>query len=526
MKLKFKKLGFDMSAGLVVFLVALPLCLGIGHASTDVEGVTGLPNVFSGIIAGIVGGIVIGFLSGSRYGVSGPAAGLLAIVVAAIASIGSYEGFLLSVCIAGIIQIIAGFLGLGIISHYFPSAVIKGMLAAIGITLILKEIPHALGYDKDFFGDESLVQPDGHNTFSELLYASGSLHAGAIFICLVSLGIIILFEQRFFKKKMVFTFLPSALIAVVAGVLVNALFVHFYPEIAVSGEHLVNMPVAQNIPDFFAMFSMPDLAYLNNPTVYGVGITMALVASIETILCAEATDKMDPDKHVTPTNRELKAQGVGNFISGLIGGLPLTQVVVRSSANMNAGAKSKASAIFHGVLLLISVIFIPKILNLIPLASLAAILLVVGYKLTKISIIRGMYKLGWDQFLPFVATIVAVILSDLLKGIGVGIAVAVFFILKRNYQNHFKKITEHNEDGLRFHIELSEVVTFLNKGGIASSLMKIPRKSHVIIDGSNCTSIDYDVLEVIQNFKLHIAKEKHIEVTVINVPEVESFNSH
>lgn len=526
MKSFITKLRDDLSAGLVVFLVALPLCLGIGYASTDVSGIDGLPNVFTGIVAGIIGGIVVGSLSGSRFGVSGPAAGLLAIVIAAIPALGSYEGFLVSVIIAGLIQLVAGFTGLGVISHYFPSSVIKGMLAAIGITLILKEIPHALGYDKDFFGDESFFQLDGHNTFSELLYATGAINAGAILICLLSLIIIIVLDRPFFKKQSLLGFLPSALIAVSAGVLLNLFFLNFFPELAVKGKHLVDMPVSKSITEFFSMFTTPDWSYLSNPKVYFLGLTIALVASIETILCAEATDKMDPDKNTTPTNRELKAQGIGNMLSGLLGGLPITQVVVRSSANIHAGAKSKASTITHGVLLLISVIFIPHILNYIPLASLAAILLITGYKLTRIQLFRDMYKLGWEQFIPFLATLVSIIFSDLLKGIGIGFVVAVFFILKRNYNNHFRNMTEHTENGLRYHIELSEVVTFLNKGGIATSLGNIPRDAHVIIDGSHCTSIDYDVLEVIYNFKDFIAKDKGIRLTMINVPEFTLNNSH
>jgi MFS superfamily sulfate permease-like transporter len=510
----------DLSASLVVFLVALPLCLGIGLAST------GRPElVFSGVIAGIVGGIVVGFFSGSRLGVSGPAAGLVVIVLTAMSTLKSFEALLLAVFLSGVIQLIAGFLKAGIISYYFPSSVIKGMLAAIGLTLILKEIPHALGYDKDFMGDFAMTQADGHNTFSEIYYAFIYNSPGAIIISVISISLLILFDRPFMKRLGMFKFLPGALFVVLGGILLNYLFQSFNSAWILEGEHLVQLPVASTVGEFISFFRMPDFTALSNPDVYVVAFTLAIVASIETLLCVEATDKLDPAKNSTPTNRELKAQGIGNMISGLIGGLPVTQVIVRSSANINAGGTSKLSAILHGVILLLSAIFIPMYLNLIPLASLAAILLMVGYKLSKLSLYREMYKLGWDQFIPFIVTIAAILATDLLKGIAIGMAFAIFYILRKNYRHayHYKKSKEGDREVVT--LRLSEEVTFLNKASIQLSLDDLPKNSKVIIDGSHSVSIDHDVLEIIQDFKKMGAPMRNIDVETVNVPEVQS-NSH
>lgn len=511
-----RKIKNDLSASLVVFLVALPLCLGIGLAST---GRTDL--VFSGIIAGIVGGIVVGFFSGSSVGVSGPAAGLVVIVLTALQTLGSFEVLLLAIFLAGALQLLAGFLNAGIIAYYFPSSVIKGMLAAIGLTLILKEIPHALGYDKDFIGDFALTQMDGHNTFSEIYYAFLYNSPGAIVISVVSIALLILFDKPFMKQFGLFKFLPGALFVVLAGILLNFIFKDFGKGWFLDGEHIVQLPVASSIPEFFSFFSLPDFSALVNPQVYITAFTIAIVASIETLLCVEATDKLDPEKRTTPTNQELKAQGIGNMISGLIGGLPVTQVIVRSSANINAGGTSKLSTILHGAILLLSAILIPQFLNLIPLASLAAILLMVGYKLSKISLYQTMYKLGWDQFLPFVITIVAILATDLLKGIGIGMVFAIFFILQRNTKHayHLKKDVSENKE--LFIIRLSEEVTFLNKASIQLSLDELPKNSKVIIDGSNSVAIDHDVLEIIQDFKKISAPGRNIEVETKGIREVE-----
>lgn len=507
----------NLPSSLVVFLVALPLCLGVGLASTSVPGITGLPNIFSGIIAGIIGGVVVGALSGSRIGVSGPAAGLITIILGALATLGSFEAFLVAVMIGGVIQVIAGFLKLGILANYFPSAVIKGMLAAIGITLILKEIPHLVGYDADFFGDESFVQSNGHNTFTELLYAFGALQPGAIVIGLFSIGLLIFFDRPIMKKIQLFKILPGALFVVALAIGMNELFKLVVPSLVVTSEHLVQLPVVKSFAEFNAILSFPDFSFLNNPNVYIIGGTLALVGSLETLLSVEATDKLDPEKHHTPTNRELKAQGIGNIISGLIGGLPITQVIVRSSANVNSGAKSKLSAIFHGIWLLLAVLLIAPLLNKIPLAALAGILIMVGYKLSNIALYKQQFKLGHEQYIPFLTTIVGVLMTDLLKGIAMGMAVAIFYILRKNYKNNYT-IKRHEYAGKDIVVmELAEEVTYLNKASINETLQQLSEHTKLIIDGSKCKTIDYDSLEIIENFIEHDAKEKNITVELIQL---------
>ncbi len=506
----FKSLKYDLPASLVVFLVALPLCLGIALAST------GRPDLlFSGIISGIIGGIVVGFISGSPLGVSGPAAGLTAIVFTAITTLGSFEAFLLSVVIAGVIQVVLGLIRAGVIGYYFPSSVIKGMLAAIGLILILKQIPHALGFDKDIMGDEAFNQKDGQNTFSEIYNAIKYSSVGAIIISVVSMAILILFEAKFMKKITLFRFVPGALVVVILGILMNNFFSSQFPEWALDGEHLVILPVAHSFTEFTHFFTFPDWSAFKNYDVYVVAFTIAIVASLETLLCVEATDKLDPYKRTSPTNRELIAQGVGNSVSGLIGGLPLTQVIVRSSANINSGGRTKVSAISHGLLLLLSAIFIPLLLNQIPLSSLAAILLVVGYKLAKVSLFKEVYKLGWSQFIPFIATIIAILFTDLLKGIGVGVVFSIFYILRENFRTPF-----FTQKGEKIHIKLAEEVSFLNKASVLLMLNDLPENSSVILDGTRSVTIDYDVLEIIQNFKNFGAKEKNINLELINIPEV------
>ena len=516
MNFSFRNIKNDLSASVVVFLVALPLCLGLGLAST------GRPDlVFSGIIAGMIGGMVVGFFSGSPLGVSGPAAGLVVIVLSAQKSLGSFDAFLLAVFFAGAFQLIAGFLKAGIIGYYFPSSVIKGMLAAIGLTLILKEIPHALGYDKDFIGDFALQQGDGHNTFSEIYYAFIYHSKGAIIISVISMGLLILFDKPWAKKITLFKFLPGALIVVLAGILINHILSIVQPDWVLAGEHLVQLPVAASAGQFISFFRFPDFSAITNPDVYIAAVTMAIVASLETLLCVEATDKLDPQKRTTPTNRELKAQGIGNMLSGLIGGLPVTQVIVRSSANINAGANSKLSTILHGFILFVSAILIPNFLNLIPLATLAAILFMVGYKLARVTLFRSMYKLGWDQFVPFIATVAGILLTDLLKGIGIGMVFAIFYILRANYRHSYYYRKETNHEGEIIHLRLSEEVTFLNKASIQMSLEKVPANAKVIIDGSSSVDIDHDVLEIIQDFKLQRAPGKNITVETIGIREVE-----
>lgn len=523
MKTFFSNWRSDAPASLVVFLVALPLCLGVSLASTSV---LETPNLFAGIIAGVVGGIVVGLFSGSRLGVSGPAAGLIMIVSTSITTLGTFEAFLMAVVLSGVIQIIAGFLRAGVLGNYFPSAVIKGMLAAIGVTLILKEVPHLVGYDENIMGDQSFFQIDGENTFSELFVALNKISPGAVIIGLVSLAILILFDRPFLKRLAIFRILPGALFVVITGVLLNQLFIGFAPSLVQDGVHLVRLPVATNWSEFATFFTFPDVSALANPQVYVVALTIALVGSLESLLSVEATDKLDPEKHLTPTNQELTAQGIGNVVAGLLGGLPITQVIVRSSANINAGGKSKLSTILHGALLLICAVFIPGILNKIPLATLAAILLLVGYKLSNLGLYRGMYRLGLDQFLPFMATIIGVLLTDLLKGIAIGIVISVFYILKRNYKNNFTQEVSQVDGRPVIRLVLSQEVTFLNKASILDSLREIPENTQVIIDGNACESIDYDVLEVIQEFKDHQSKEKNIEVETINIRPVAVVGGH
>lgn len=523
MKNLFSNWKDDISASLVVYLVALPLCLGIALASAGSE------HLFSGIIAGVIGGAIVGFLSGSHIGVSGPAAGLITIIAGktgAIATLGSFEGFLVAIVIAGILQLIAGYFKAGIIGHYFPSAVIKGMLAAIGITLILGQIPHAVGYDADFMGDESFIHPDHHNLFSELLYAAKALSPLAVLISVLSLIILILFDRPFMKKLALFKILPGALFVVVLGIGINLISEMYFPAYKPSANHLVQLPVIHSIGDIKSFFVFPDFSILSNPKVYLIALTIALVASVETLLSVEATDKLDPEKSRTPRNRELKAQGVGNIISGLLGGLPITQVIVRSSANINAGGKSKLSTMLHGFLLMLTVILIPAVLNKIPLASLAAILLMVGYKLSKLELYKQMFKLGYEQYVPFIATILGVLLTRLLEGIGIGLAIAIFFILRKNYRNNFTQIVVHEGDHDRVQVVLSEEVTFINKGSILMMLNKLPENAEVTIDGSKCKAIDYDVLEIIEDFKLHGSKEKNIHLTTQDIPSVELTNGH
>jgi MFS superfamily sulfate permease-like transporter len=515
--LTFQYLKNDLPSGLVVFLVALPLCLGIALAS-------GAP-LFSGIIAGIVGGTVIAFASGSSLSVSGPAAGLTVIVHHAISDLGSYEVFLVAVALAGVIQIILGYLKAGIIGYYFPSNVIKGMLAAIGIILILKQIPHAIGYDVDNEGDFAFIQADGENTFSEIINSLNHIHPGAVLIAVVSLAILIAWDHPSVRRYSFFRIVPGALIAVITGIILNEWFSANSRQLYLQGDKLVSLPVAESASAFINQFTLPDFSALGNYQVYVVAVTIAIIASLESLLSVEAVDKLDPFKRNTPANRELKAQGLGNFVSGLIGGLPITAVIVRSSANIHAGAKTKLSSIFHGLFLLLSVLMFASFLNKIPLACLAALLLVVGYKLARISLFRSMYKLGWDQFLPFIITVVAIQFSDLLKGIAIGMTVSIFFILRNNYKRGYFFHKEDHHEGEKITIQLAEDVTFLNKGSIALTLDHLPHNSSVIIDGSKSHNIDADVLEIIHDFK-NTAALKQIKLELRNIKEFNGVSGH
>ncbi|MEL6592348.1 MAG: SulP family inorganic anion transporter [Bacteroidota bacterium] len=495
-----KELKYDVPAGLVVFLVALPLCLGIALASN-------VP-LFSGIIAGVVGGTIVALSSGSQLGVSGPAAGLVIIVLAAVNSLG-YEAFLLAVVIAGVIQLALGFAKFGFVAYFFPTSVIKGMLAAIGVIIFLKQIPHALGYDKDYPGDLSYVQADGQNTFTELGNMLNHLSPSAIIISVISLGILILWQLPSIKNMKWTQYLPGPLAVVLFGIGANEFFKAFVPDFAIQPEHLVNLPVASNVGEFINQFTLPDWSAWENTEVWITAILLAFVASLYTLLTSEATDKLDPYKRITPANRELKAQGLGNLVSGLLGGLPLTQVIVRSSANVQAGGRTKMSAFVHGIVLLACVILIPRLLNLIPLASLAAVLILIGYKLARPSLFKEMYSKGIMQFAPFVITMVAIIRTDLLIGIGIGIASAVFFILRHNFITPYF-FEQHEEEGVTV-LTLAEEVSFLNKAAIRNALSQMPDEGKVVIDGSRSVYIDLDVIEEIKNFIL-TAKHKGIEL--------------
>jgi MFS superfamily sulfate permease-like transporter len=495
----FKSLPNDITASIVVFLVALPLCLGVALASNA--------PLFSGLIAGIIGGIVVGLASKSHLSVSGPAAGLTAIVATAIITLPSFEAFLVAVVICGVLQVILGFIKAGVIGDYVPNSVIKGMLAAIGIILILKQFPHLVGYDKNFEGDESFRQPNDENTFSGLIHAFKHITPVATLIGIVCLIFHFTWEKFVAGKKGFMKLIPAPLLIVLIGIAINYFFTRNYPSSAISPEHLVSIPEASSTKEFFSFFTFPGWQYLFNKDVLVTGLVLALVASLESLLSIEAVDDLDPYQRVTPANRELKAQGLGNILSGLIGGLPVTSVIVRSSANVNAGAKTKMSTIYHGIFLLLSIAFIPAILNFIPKAALAAILIYTGYKLAKPSLFKSFYKKGWDQFLPFIITIVAILLTDLLKGVIIGIGVGLFFVLRSN----FKTAVFVVHDTGKYLFRLRKDVSFLNKPIIKNKLEQVPEDSYVLIDASRADFIDKDVVETIEDFMLH-APLKNIRV--------------
>lgn len=503
MQFNFSDFKADFSASIVVFFVALPLCLGIALAS-------GAP-LFSGIIAGIIGGIVVGGISQSRLGVSGPAAGLAAIVLVSIKDLGGFEFFLAAVVIAGAFQILFAVMRLGKIAQYFPTAVIKGMLAGIGIIIILKQIPHSLGYDADFEGDESFLQPDGENTFTAIFSAFEHISIGACIVSILTIVILLSWDKIISKHLPVLKIIPATLLSVLVGVAYTMLSPSISAEFIIEQNHLVDIPIASNYKDFIYQFSLPNFSLIGESKLWIVAATIAVVGSIETLLSVEATDKLDPSKQITPPNRELLAQGFGNVVSGMIGGLPLTQVIVRSSANIQSGAKSKKSAILHGFFLLFAVALIAPFLNQIPLAVLAVILILVGYKLAKPSLFKQMYKAGWSQFVPFISTIIGIILLDLLKGIGVGILVSIVFILYKSYKNSHYVVKENNEGTKTIH--LAEEVTFMNKAKLLEELSNVANDSNLIVDKTKNRYLDYDVLEILEDFKV-TAKEKNINYTI------------
>jgi MFS superfamily sulfate permease-like transporter len=496
MKETLQHLKHDLPASIVVFFVAIPLCLGIALAS-------GAP-LFAGIIAGIIGGIVVGAASGSPLGVSGPAAGLAVIVFSSIAALGgSWTAFLTAVLLAGIMQLALGYAKAGFIAYFFPSSVIKGMLTGIGLLIILKQIPHALGWDSDMEGDLSFIQHDGENTFSAILKAFDFLSPAALLVTAVALCILILWESVLSKKHKIFLMLNGPLVAVISGIMLNYFYQKGMLPFSLSAEQVVSIPVPESIAGYINQFTFPDFSVITNLKVWEIAFVIAIVASLETLLCVEATDKLDPYKRLTPTNRELKAQGLGNIISGFIGGLPITQVIVRSSANITFGGKTKMSAILHGIFLLLSSIFIATLLNMLPLATLAAILFVVGYKLAKPSTFIQMYKLGHEQFVPFMVTIIVILFTDLLKGIVAGLLVGGLYALWHSYRNSYQvKEIISTEHGMKtYHLMLAEEVSFFNKASVVKALEEIPSHSHVIIDCSKCVSISYDVVELIRDYR-------------------------
>jgi MFS superfamily sulfate permease-like transporter len=519
--ISIKNLKSDLPSGLVVFLVALPLCLGIAIASGATP--------FSGIIAGIIGGLVVASLSNSPLSVSGPAAGLATLVAGAIISIGGIENFDLFLCavvIAGVIQMTLGFLKLGGIANYIPGSVIKGMLTSIGILIIAKQLPHAFGKDTDEQGHITELLPYGNEDWHELLIPLQKIEMGVAVISVISILVMIFWDRSFLKKK--FPFIPSALVAVIVGVVLNQIWISTDSKLQIiESAHLVSLPVAASANEFFGFFTLPNLKGFTNGTVIMYGFIIAIIASLETLLSIEAIDNLDPERRVTNTNRELVAQGIGNTVSGLIGGLPITSVIVRSSANVNAGAKTKLSAITHAVLLLTTVILIPFVLNMIPLATLAAILILTGWKLAKPAVFVNFWKAGKYQFIPFIVTVLVIIGIDLLAlvpalsgkgliiGVGAGILTAAGAILHGNLKNSYYFHSEKHQEGNTIKIQLSEEVSFLNKASIRQTLDHMPERSKVVLDASNTQYIDFDVLELIKEFRDIKAPLKNIQLSLV-----------
>ena len=493
-------------SGLIVFLIALPLCLGIAQASHA--------PLFSGVVAGIIGGIVVGFLSPSQLSVTGPAAGLTAIVLAALTELKAFDIFLCSVIIAGAVQLLLGFVKAGGIANYIPSSVIEGMLAGIGLTIIIKQLPDAVGYVKS--NTATMVDADDGFVLNFITTAMRHIQPAAIVISVTGIVILLLWQTRWFQKMRL---VPAGLIVVLIGTVINQLIIATTGG-GLNSSHLVSLPIAGSASEFIHQFTLPDFSGFRNIKVWETGLVIAIVASIETLLCIEATDKMDPLKRYTSPNKELKAQGIGNIISGLLGGLPLTSVIVRTSANINAGAKSKQSTIIHGVLLLICVASIPMLLNLIPKASLAAILIFTGYKLCKPATFKHMWKGGLTEFIPFIATLTAVVALDLLKGVGIGLLISVFYILRQNMRIPYYYVRNTYSNGDIVKLTLAQEVSFLNKASIKTTLDSILPNSNLIIDASKSEYINFDVLDIIKEFHDYNAKEKNIKVSLVGFKDI------
>lgn len=501
----FSKIKNDLPASIVVFLVALPLCLGVALAS-------GAP-LLSGVISGIIGGIVVGFLSQSHSSVSGPAAGLAAVVLASITKLGNFDVFLMAVVLAGVLQLIMGIAKGGFIANFIPSNVIKGLLAAIGIILILKQIPHAVGFDIDSEEDFTFLQKDGENTFSELMNIFSFFSWGAIIISAISIFVMIYWDKTPMKK---IKFFPASLFVVVMGVFLNYLFQKYFPSLYVEKTHLVSIPAFEGIS---SVVTLPNFKSIGNVEVWTVAFTIAIIASLETLLNLEAVENIDPHKRQASPNRELIAQGIGNIASGMVGGIPITSVIVRSSVNINSGGETKLSTILHGIFLLVSILLLSPILNLIPLASLASILLITGYKLTKVSLFKEIYGKGLNQFIPFVVTIISIVFTDLLIGVVIGLFVSVFYLLKSNFKNPFVLNRLASESDETINIKLPNQVSFFNKASIKDTLWEVPEKAKIVIDASETDFIDNDVLEILTDFKNTVAIEKNIQLELIGLKE-------
>lgn len=503
-------LRYDLPAGLVVFLVALPLCLGISLASQT-------PPI-TGLIAGIVGGLIVPLISRSPLSVSGPAAGLIGLVIASIESMGGIAGggmekFMLALFLSGVLQMAIGAFRLGTIALFFPSTVIRGMLAAIGIILISKQIPHALGYDHDYVGEMSFIQPDGETTFSEILKAVSHTSLLAIGISILSLAILILWDKLPLLKRLYF--LPGALVVVVVGMVINEIFLGMDHSWGLGNDHLVDFPILKSFNDFKKEVSFPDWGAFGDPKVYFTAVALGIVSSLESLLSVEAVDRLDPYKRRSPLNRELFAQGLANSIAGMLGGLPVTAVIVRSSANVNSGGRTKTSAVFHAILLLLSLIFLAPIINRIPLAALAAILLMVGYKLAKPSLFKEMYRRGWSQFIPFIVTIIAVYRTDLLTGIGIGMVVGIFFVLKDNFRSALKL----THSGKKYLLSFRKDVSFLNKVKLVNSLAAVPEGVELTVDGKGVEFMDHDLKEVLLDFAA-TASDRNITIQSVHFDHI------
>jgi len=505
----------DIKAGLVVFLVALPLCLGVAMASKA--------DPFAGLIAGVVGGLVVAVLSGSHTSVSGPAAGLTAIVAAQLVILKEYPIFLLAVVLAGMIQIVLGLARAGFLAAFIPSSVIQGLLAAIGVILVLKQIPHLVGDDQDPEGDMAFDQPDKHNTFNEFLELVTEARLGPAVIGLTSVALLFIWGRW---SRLKYSPIPAPLVIVLFGVAANLLFRKMGGDWLIESKHLVDVPVATDFEQFFGFLKFPDFGQLGNGKVYVAAFTIAAVASLETLLNLEAVDKIDPQQRLSPPSRELIAQGVGNVASGMIGGLPVTSVIVRSSVNINAGNKTKLSSIVHGLLLLVSVAFLPAYLNLIPESCLAAILFMTGLKLASIKLAKQMWKAGWNQFVPFIVTVVAIVVTDLLIGVLIGLALALANILRSNARRPIRKFMEKHIGGEVIRIELANQVSFLNRAALDRVLQEIPHGSHVLLDAQNTDYIDPDILALLVAFKDEIAPARNIEVSILGFRDRYQLQDH